>query len=295
MLIQAGAFGLDWSYDPPDIDRLPVNVKFVCRYIASISNHPKSLKPAERDALHAKGIGIVLVYESAQLNPLRGRQQGLIDGHLALVQAIAIGYPTWMPIVIAVDTAVYAAILPTVMEYIAGFEFACTRPIGIYGGSVIADALGGRSQLGWKAYAKSWSPNPNSPNFHVHQTSRTTAYLNGFVDMDRAVKDFMSWHPDTPQPPTEEPEMQQLIQIADDPAVMVTDGNYCWSAVSNAVIVANQAAGLWSPTIEVLPNRDRLAGYYWSGKPIDYSTVNPDTATALPGRTSVNQFRGYTS
>lgn len=88
--------------------------------------------------------------------------------------------------------------------------------------------------------------------------------------------------------------MLHAIQIPDDPAVLITDGDRIWSAVDGPTYLANVAAGIWPSTIEPA-TRAQLAGYEWSGPPVDYSTVDPAILVAKPGRTLPTDCRAFAS
>src|ERR1700755_3427557 len=90
--------GVDYSTARPNLDQLwAAGKRFVCRYLAYLPNN-KVLQVNERSALHAKGFGIVLNWEQAAGDMLKGRAKGVEHATEALRQANALGAPASVPI-----------------------------------------------------------------------------------------------------------------------------------------------------------------------------------------------------
>lgn len=215
MRIRAGDIGVDYSYGRPDpVELARLGYRFACRYLSLTSTQKKVLQPEERDALHAAGLGIVLVFESAAERPLGGASAGQLDGALAARHARLLGYPTSVPLIAAVDIDITARTLPTAFAYVQGFADTCRPyPLGIYGDTDILNAVGARCVLGWLPNARAWSPK-TSTRVHVRQHATTTV-AGGLVDTNTAIADFDAWgpisqHPD-PLPPTPSPEDDDMI------------------------------------------------------------------------------------
>src|SRR4029077_3662510 len=98
--------GIDYAWGRPD----PVAVRrvgylFALRYLATggPSASGKVIGLAERQALHAAGLGVGLVWETYANRPLEGSSAGQADGREARAQAKALGFPDGFPIFGAVD------------------------------------------------------------------------------------------------------------------------------------------------------------------------------------------------
>ncbi len=98
--------GVDYAWGRPD----PAAIKragylFALRYLAtggpSVSG--KVIGLAERQALHAAGLGVGLVWETYPNRPLEGVAAGNADGLAARAQAKALGFSDGFPIFGAVD------------------------------------------------------------------------------------------------------------------------------------------------------------------------------------------------
>src|SRR5258708_17845371 len=94
--------GIDYAYGRPGGAAIAAAGKtFVMRYLSNDAG--KNLDAAERDDLHAHGLGIGLVWESTQYRPLDGRGAGQSDAQTALNEARALGFPDDRPIYAAID------------------------------------------------------------------------------------------------------------------------------------------------------------------------------------------------
>lgn len=158
------------SYRTP----LGVRVQFVVRYIGTSS---KCLTAAERDALHAAGIGIALVYEVTGTSFKGGEAAGQTDGTAASAAAKALGVPAGTPIwfAIDVDTADFAS----TNAYLLGCAKACpSYEARLYGSYAVVQAAGGANH--WQTYA--WSGLRQSLHAGLYQYHNGT--LVGGVDMD---------------------------------------------------------------------------------------------------------------
>lgn len=169
--------GLDfaWGFS----SSLPAAIKkagaqFVVRYLGTSS---KCLTAHERDALHAAGIGIGLVYEVSGTSFKNGESAGQTDGTAARTAAQLLGVPGGTPIWFAID--VDTADFKSTNAYLNGCAKACAPyEARLYGSYAVVEAAGGSSA--WQTYA--WSGSKVSSHAGLYQ------YHNGVtvggVDMD---------------------------------------------------------------------------------------------------------------
>jgi hypothetical protein len=203
-----GTKGADYANPNVKIDQLQkMGVKFVGRYIDGTASTRKPswkvVTKAERKALGVAGIGLVLVFEVAVDNPLKGAAQGRADGGAAAVDAYSLAYDPHFPIVVAVDTDVHSGNIAVVEAYVRAFAKSCAPyKIGIYGDYDIIERCKDLSQLNWQANAWGWSAvrwlgkilKRNHPLAHVLQNAQT-ATAAGVIDPAVTVRAFDAWVP----------------------------------------------------------------------------------------------------
>lgn len=208
MKITAGSKGADYANPNVKVDVLKtMGVKFVGRYIDGTASTRKPswkvVTKAERKSLGVAGIGLVLVFEVAADNPLKGAAQGKIDGAYAVKDAFFLAYDPSVPIVVAIDTDVHSGNVAAVEAYVRAFAKACAPyKIGIYGDYDIIERCKDISQLNWQANAWGWSAvrwlgkvlKRNHPLAHVYQNAQK-ATAAGLIDPAVAVRDFDAWLP----------------------------------------------------------------------------------------------------
>src|ERR1700723_2158160 len=90
--------------------------------ITRVGRYLKNLTAAEVAALHATGIGVVLIFEAGSENVLGGAAQGTIDGKRALAQAQALNAPDDVAIYVTADTDLSAAQASVAEDYWAAFD-----------------------------------------------------------------------------------------------------------------------------------------------------------------------------
>jgi len=152
---------LDYSYARPDPAAMRgAGAIAVMRYLSPTP--AKNLSAAERDALHAAGLGIGLVWESTAARAGAGYAAGLADARAAEAQAAALGYPAGCPIFYAVD---YAAAVAAVLPYFQGVAAAAVHPLGVYGSAAIVEGV----PAPWKWQTAAWSAGRISPAAHLYQ------------------------------------------------------------------------------------------------------------------------------
>jgi len=125
--------GVDYAWGRPD----PAAIKragylFALRYLAtggpSVSG--KVIGLAERQALHAAGLGVGLVWETYPNRPLEGVAAGNADGLAARAQAKALGFSDGFPIFGAVDFNPPSSQYPAIAAYLQAAGFECYANAG---------------------------------------------------------------------------------------------------------------------------------------------------------------------
>lgn len=151
--------GLDFAWSKPS----PAAIKaagygFVVRYLSP--DPSKNLTAAERDAYHAAGIDIGLVWEWTARRALQGHAAGAADGAAAARQAKALGAPHGMTIFFAVDCPVGASQLSEVEAYLRGAATALAAGpwvAGVYGDGAVCHTWGANAgRPTWQSMSTAW-------------------------------------------------------------------------------------------------------------------------------------------
>lgn len=194
----------------------------VIRYLST--DPTKNITAAEAAALHAAGLGILLVWEAGGQNALGGANQGNVDGTQARVEAGALGYPTWCPVFAAVDFDVQPAQYPAVDAYFAAFAAAAGHPEGDYGSFALLNHMAAADhevKFYWQTSA--WSGTTVSPLAHLYQRLAPTLTVPGAAgsyDENVVLKPLPWWTAAAPQPPAPPPVEDPLA-----PDIFVAAGN----------------------------------------------------------------------
>lgn len=192
----------DYSFARPAPRDVAAYYVGVVRYLGIGSG--KLLTPDERDALHAAGLPIGLVWESSAQRMNAGRGAGFNDAHSADVQADALGFPLDRPIYFANDQNTCT---PANVEYVKGAISASKRPVGVYGNTALVDtahALGCR--YGWKV--QTWGP--PTANACLQQMPNAAPLVAGTDVNDVLREDWGQW----PYVGAEAPNREEAMRIA---------------------------------------------------------------------------------
>jgi hypothetical protein len=203
MIAPENKIGADWSFSKIEPEFLVERgVKLALRYIGGSPS--KRLTVLERDRLFAAGIAILLGWEQSAESPLEGATEGAKHGADAKQQAQALGYPTDMPILVAVDTDITSQTVGAAEAYVRKFAEKCKPfPIGLYGDTDIIKALQDLSQINWLPNASSWSnaAAPERQLVHIRQRKTVKVDLDGDGEPDIAFdpndveKPVRAWFP----------------------------------------------------------------------------------------------------
>lgn len=200
--------GVDYSTARPNLDQLwALDKRFTCRYLAYKPN-PKVLLRGEREALHAKGFVIVLNWEQAAGDMLKGYDKGHAHATEARDQAKALGAPESAAIYFSCDVDTTSdAQRAAVAQYLdACCDVLGKGRVGVYGEyDVIQAMLPDHATWGWQTYA--WSKGQKPAKAHLYQYQNSVQLAGGDVDLNRTVKSvYGGWYP----PGTEAPDMDAL-------------------------------------------------------------------------------------
>lgn len=184
----------DYSYDRPDPQQMAAaGIKVVARYLFGPG---KGIDDAERRALHAAGIGIVLNYEGDSGNHLKGATQGATDGAAARHYAQQLGAPVGKPIYYSCDQQVFASSMPAVMAYLHAAD-AGDHPARAYGQFSVLERFG---RPGWQTIA--WSGGLVSKHAVLYQYEIEQDFHGSAVDYDeiRNIDELGAWWPEGMEP-----------------------------------------------------------------------------------------------
>lgn len=197
------ATGVDYS-NPQTPPRVLVahGAKFVGRY-ASTSGNPKNLTENEVKLLAADDIGIVSIFETTAGRALNGESAGADDIQAAVAQHQPLGMPDHAPICLTVDFDAQPSNLGQIERYFQGAASeAHGRPLGVYGGMFVCNALlsAGLAEYVFQTYA--WSHGQWASKTHLRQVQNGIMWDGWAVDLCEAHEaDYGAWLPTHPQPP----------------------------------------------------------------------------------------------
>jgi Domain of unknown function (DUF1906)/Putative peptidoglycan binding domain len=209
--------GCDYAFTTVPVSALTADgIAFACRYLST--DPAKNLSAAERDALHAAGISIVLVWETTGTSPLSGYAKGLAEAKAARTEATALGCPANIPIYYAVDFNATASQMGEILDYLHGASDAegnkgLVGPYGSY--DVIEAAAAAGYTFLWQTYA--WSNGQWASAATIRQTLNGTHIGGADVDLDEAVAgNYGQWAPagstTPPSKPTVAPGRPQVVE-----------------------------------------------------------------------------------
>lgn len=190
--------GVDYAFPPhPSPHGLAqVGKTFAMRYIG-LGSASKHLSVAEREALWAAGLSIVLLAEGATNRALDGEGAGRDDAADVLRHCRALDVPPHRPVYVAVDFDMTAAQWPRVAGYLDGFAAVLGRGrVGVYGGLRVVELAARDQRAVWFFQTYAWSHGEWFAHNHVEQYRNGVSLVGGDVDLDRALRvDFGQWRP----------------------------------------------------------------------------------------------------
>ena len=224
--LKPGDIVVDYSWVRPDPHLLAANgVKAVSRYIAGGTNNGKVLTIAERDALWAAGLGILLNWEQDAGGPLGGAIVGAEHGKKARELALALGYPETLAICVSVDVDTNRYNVDQVVEYFRAFQAASRWMLTAYCDRESAEALFAADLIVgvWAPSAVGWGRPTGNVYLDQHYGIRyeQLAYLGDQIDHNTVRNAFPAWtgagddvH-DAAELPKEDDLMWTVFDLAD--------------------------------------------------------------------------------
>jgi glycoside hydrolase-like protein len=184
-------------------------IEFIARYL-------KNLFAPEVAALHAAGLGIILIFETTATRALGGAAAGTVDGTKAMTQAKALGAPMGAGVAIyaTCDWDVTPAQQNIVAAYLEAFAVAVTHgySMGVYANGAICQLaldqdiaftwlMGGMGERGSRAFLASGNATivqgvgDHSPPAPAND-ARFPLNLGISIDSDVAMSDeYAMWRP----------------------------------------------------------------------------------------------------
>ncbi len=195
------ARGVDYSWARPGGAAIKAKgYHFAARYL-SHNTTGKTITAGEVADLHGHGLGIALVWEEGASDALGGNARGVADGHAALSQANALGFPAHLPIYFAVDFDATPAQQVPIDAYLRGAASVLSAGrVGVYGGYYVVKRCfqNGTAAFGWQTLA--WSGGQVLPAAHLYQNGASD--FGGGADVDEARQgNYGAWFPGAPPPP----------------------------------------------------------------------------------------------
>jgi hypothetical protein len=255
LVIEPGALLVDYSFARPDLGDLRARgVVAVIRYVAPVQGTTggKLTDSAERAAIAAAGLGLVLNFEFAATDAMGGASAGTAYGQIMAAQLLADGYDPLALAMVSVDQDVNSSNVGPISAYVAAFKAALVaagvrNPLAVYGDVDIIDAMvaAGVCDCGWLASAGDWS-HWTSSNVAVVQSLALPAALTGVSGVDgnwstRTITAHLPGSPPLPAAPKEEDMPEYVKAGPNDWPLWVTDG------VSIRWVTAAEAATLPQP------------------------------------------------
>jgi hypothetical protein len=198
------ARGIDYSFGRPSTAAIKAaGYSFVCRYV-SYNTSGKNINKSEADSLRAAGISIVINWENAATDALKGHDTGVTHAREAQRQAVAVGMPATRPIYFSVDFDATEAQQSAINAYMDGVASVLGRNrTGAYGGYYVIKRLfdAGKITWGWQTYA--WSGGQWDARAQLRQVQNGITVGGEDCDRDEAeATDYGQWGgPTTPGKP----------------------------------------------------------------------------------------------
>lgn len=234
----------------------------VVRYVGP-GNRGRDVTGAERDRLHADGLGLGLVWETTATAALAGWAAGRYDFEAANRWADLLRFPADRPIFYAVDTDVTPAQVagPIADTFAGAISNPNLRPCRPYGEADVIDGLVtlGVVDCGWQCYA--WSHARRSAHRCLFQ--RYPPIMDSTVDYNELgplPTDFL-WHPDITYAPAAPTTKDWLDMTTLDELRAVIAGQLGWHLIMDG---RPETMSFW------LLNINRMVKRWLPNQPVDF-------------------------
>lgn len=259
------AFGLDYATPVAGSATLrafkKAGVTFVCRYISTLGN-PKNLTAGEVTAIHAAGLGLVVVFETTANRALGGYQAGNHDAISAIDQVNNLGL-RGIPVYFAVDFDASGSSLTAVTQYFQGAVKALGHDrVGIYGGLRPVTHILDHNICKWAWQTYAWSGGRWDPRGHIQQYQNGQRLAGVTVDYNRSIKpDFGQW-PRPASPAVVTPKFAPPWPVFAG-ATQIANGRLINPAVVVRISRALRAAGKKPPYVAFAAGKAVAKGRFW--------------------------------
>ncbi len=213
---------VDYSFTHPAPATIKAHgYKGVMRYLSPGPN-AKNLTEAEKFALLNAGLSIGVVWETVANRAAQGFDAGAHDAQLANGQADSLAIPESVTIYYAVD---FDAVPSVVRPYFLGVMSVHRRPVGVYGGYSVCEAIldDGLAAMAWQTVA--WSGGRHLERAVLYQRAdRAPVPIPGTDVNDCLAPDWGQWPrpgPAPQPPPLQEDDMVRLMRPDGQPTVYV--------------------------------------------------------------------------
>lgn len=192
--------GVDYSFSKPDPKQLAsLGYKFAALYIGA-GTEDKQLHPAERDALWAAGLDIVLLCEAYANSALQGYNEGARQANLCISDFTELNVPSYVPVYFAADEdLVSAGDFSTIDAFCHGAaDVIGVNRVGMYGEYDLMVYLSKNSKYcKWFFQTYAWSHQLWFAGNHFEQYQNNVNLAGGNVDLCRAKQlNFGQWSKD---------------------------------------------------------------------------------------------------
>lgn len=219
-MLPIGSKVLDFSYSrPPALKVKELGYDGGVGYVSLTAG--KNITKAECLAFIAAGLTILLVFELTATRPNGGAEKGKIDGATAKAQALALGYPSDIPVLTAVDTNTSTALGPTHEAYVRAFAAAVSPyPCGVYCDTDLWRLVNDVCVVGWMPNAWAWSDSSREKaraeakaiGMHVLQDKGFWIEDKWAVDPNTVISPIPAWGVASPLPTSEDDDVQVFIK-----------------------------------------------------------------------------------
>jgi hypothetical protein len=280
---------VDYSAGPVDPSELvAAGFLVVMRYLAPLPNG-KVITIAERQALHAAGRGVGLVWEWYASRCLEGAAAGQQDGTDARLQAAALGFPASWPLLGAVDMNPTAAQRPVIAAYL---EAGGLYP---YGNAAMIAYMEARGTAG-HSWLMDWGGGTYG-DYHIHQTGGQVTIGGVQCDVNVVANPDCIWFPPGVVPVVTPPSAVPTLAPKEDDMLTFTNprtGKHYRCFPDGSVYVFNADGSPGGPWLGGLNNHPdwKAGGGMVNGDPFIFGET-PDDGYVITTRDAAGNFHPY--
>lgn len=166
-------------------------IEVVGRYLGYNHGWTKALTPDEVKAIHAAGLAIFIIWESAPINKgYFSYDKGVADAKQAIIEAEYLGVPQGAAIYFTIDYDASKTDMVYIEGYLQGVRdgLAGKYLLGVYGSFLVMTSV--KADRYFQTYA--WSGGQKAPN-HIYQYQNDVTVQGIAVDRDCVNEDAGLW------------------------------------------------------------------------------------------------------